>query len=247
MGFTGKGDQQKVIDLYVGYVGRIADVLASTFGFVADHAHSSLDFMPLHLPTDWTSSQLLELGDASFRLVEGQCVLVRPAGQASQQESHSLGAVDHTHERVALTLTSGYVELTIDGCSQAVLPWSATEHRWDPQAFLRDAKALPLVLRSLEELMELEAVREVAARKSAETALKAAETARKEGEATAQEREAAREAAEAARQAAEYALKAAATARFAVEIAGCVSQGVRAKRAGQEWGRLERQEGQARR
>lgn len=81
-------------------------------------------------------------------------MLVRPASQASQTASLSLGVVDHICERVALALTGGRVKLTVDGWSKAVLLRSGTEQKWNPQAFMRDTDICPECLRALEELAE---------------------------------------------------------------------------------------------
>ena len=84
---------------------------------------------------------------APLRLAAGQLLLVRSGGDArcsagsGGEGALRLGVVDASGRRVALTLAGGDVELSFDGCSQAVLPWRAPAEGWEA-ALLRDAEAL---------------------------------------------------------------------------------------------------------
>ena len=140
--FTGAGDKPRVVGLYKDYAGRVATSLQGTLALRRGSIGAEgavVELLPL--PTvDAPAAPPL-------RLAVGQLLLLLPdadARRAGGEGDTRFGAVVASG-RVALTLAGGDVELSLDGCSQAALPWRPPAEGWEG-ALLSDVAAL----RSLE-------------------------------------------------------------------------------------------------
>jgi hypothetical protein len=110
--FTGKGDKQTVTKLYKDYVERIARVL-TTLLTIAPHADGARPAAMVPPP------QVALSPVVPLRLAAGQLVLAL----SSNHRDTELGEVAEDGLRVTRVFSGNTVELSIDSCSQTVLPW----------------------------------------------------------------------------------------------------------------------------
>ena len=124
--FTGKGDIDTVPCLYTDYVKRIASVLQATLSL------GSKDTRALELPP---VPSISTSNGVPLRLADGQLLLrlARTSFGNSRRRAGGEGALRLVAAQggcAQLLLGGGATELSLESCSQTVLPWRPPEEGW---------------------------------------------------------------------------------------------------------------------
>ena len=180
--FTGKGDKPKVVVLYKEYVSRTVSALARTLALASTEDATS--GAGADAPSSSSEMRMLPVPPAIYlRLGAAQPVQVTPGLHDRRDGSDGgvlVAVVDPSGRGAKSSLGGGHIALSLEHCSQAVLPWLPTpEVGWE-EALMRDVDALRAVgaqmrqLRAADEEAPTAAQDEVAAAQDEVAAAKAA-------------------------------------------------------------------------